>query len=86
MDPLKGRMDFEFETMRGELVREIEAAVNHEVAQSREIRVKILPREEAFQIPRSDSHQDQPASRRHSASPHGGDRRVWICKPTAARM
>ena len=51
MDPLKGRMDFEFETMRGELVREIEVAVNHEVAQAREIRVKILPREEAFQIP-----------------------------------
>lgn len=51
MDPLKGRMDFEFETMRGELVREIEGAVNHEVAQAREIRVKILPREAAFQIP-----------------------------------
>ena len=51
MDPLKGRMDFEFETMRGELVREIEAAVNLEVNQAREIRVKILPREEAFQIP-----------------------------------
>ena len=51
MEPLKGRMDFEFETMRGELVREIEAAVNKEVAQAREIRVKILPREDAFQIP-----------------------------------
>lgn len=51
MEPLKGRMDFEFETMRGELVREIEAAVNFEVRQSREIRVRILPREEAFQIP-----------------------------------
>jgi len=51
MDPLKGRMDFEFETMRGELVREIEAAVNAEVGKNREIRVKILPREEAFQIP-----------------------------------
>ena len=51
MDPLKGRMDFEFETMRGELVREIEAAVNLEVEKSREIRVNILPREEAFQIP-----------------------------------
>lgn len=51
MDPLKGRMDFEFETMRGELVRDIEAAVNREVQQGREIRVKILPREEAFQIP-----------------------------------
>lgn len=51
MEPLKGRMDFEFATMRGELVREIEAAVNKEVAQAREIRIRILPREEAFQIP-----------------------------------
>jgi len=51
MEPLKGRMDFEFERMRGELVRDIENAVNHEVQQGREIRVKILPREEAFQIP-----------------------------------
>ena len=51
MDPLKGRMDFEFETMRGELVRDIESAVNFEIKQGREIRVKILPREEAFQIP-----------------------------------
>jgi misacylated tRNA(Ala) deacylase len=51
MDPLKGRMDFEFATMRAELVREIEAAVNKEVQMGREIRVKILPREEAFQIP-----------------------------------
>ncbi len=51
MDPFRGRMDFEFETMRGELVRDIEAAVNFEIKQGREIRVKILPREEAFQIP-----------------------------------
>jgi len=51
MEPLKARMDFEFATMRSELVREIEAAVNKEVAQSRDVRVKILPREEAFQIP-----------------------------------
>ncbi len=51
MDPLKGRMDFEFETMRAELVHDIEAAVNHEVQQKREIRVKILPRHEAFKIP-----------------------------------
>jgi misacylated tRNA(Ala) deacylase len=51
MQPLKGRLDFEFETMRGELVREIETAINKEVAQAREIRVQILPREEAFQIP-----------------------------------
>jgi misacylated tRNA(Ala) deacylase len=51
MEPLKGRMDFEFETMRAELVHDIEKAVNHEVQQRRETRVKILPREEAFQIP-----------------------------------
>lgn len=51
MEPLNGRMDFEFETMRGDLVREIEAAVNKEAALGREIRVRILPREEAFQIP-----------------------------------
>jgi misacylated tRNA(Ala) deacylase len=51
MEPLKGRMDFEFETMRGELVREIEAAVNAEAAKARDVRVRILPREEAFQIP-----------------------------------
>jgi misacylated tRNA(Ala) deacylase len=51
MEPLKGRMDFEFETMRGDLVRGIEAAVNREAALGREIRVQILPRQEAFQIP-----------------------------------
>ena len=51
MEPRRGRLDFEFETMRGELVREIEASINQEMAQGREIRVQILPREEAFQIP-----------------------------------
>ena len=51
MDPLKGRMDFEFETMRQELVAEIEAAVNKEVEAARDTQVNILPREEAFQIP-----------------------------------
>lgn len=51
MDPLQGRMDFEFENLDGELVREIEKKINEEVAVGRDIRVKILPREEAFQIP-----------------------------------
>ena len=51
MDPLQGRMDFEFETMRQELVAEIETAVNAEVEAARETRVQILPRDEAFQIP-----------------------------------
>lgn len=51
MEPLKGRMDFEFETMRQELVQEIETAVNREVAAARPVVAKILPRAEAFQIP-----------------------------------
>jgi len=51
MEPLRGRMDFEFETMHQELVREIEEKINAEVKSARDIRVKILPREEAFQIP-----------------------------------
>ncbi len=51
MEPLKGRMDFEFESLSAELVGVIDAAVNKEVAANRPIRVAILPREEAFQIP-----------------------------------
>ena len=51
MDVLKGRMDFEFETLRQELVKEIEEKLNAEVAAARPIQVKVLPREEAFQIP-----------------------------------
>jgi misacylated tRNA(Ala) deacylase len=51
MDPLKGRMDFEFETMHKDLVQTIEEAVNKEVANARTIRVDILPREKAFEIP-----------------------------------
>lgn len=51
MDPLKGRMDFEFETMHKELVQEIEKKVNQEVANAHDLKVAILPREEAFQIP-----------------------------------
>ena len=51
MEPLKGRMDFEFDTMRKELVTEIENSVNAEIDKDHPIRVAILPREEAFQIP-----------------------------------
>ena len=51
MEPLSGRMDFEFETMSGELVGEIENRVNEEIAADREIRVAELPRKEAFAIP-----------------------------------
>ena len=51
MEPKQGRMDFEFESMKGELVREIEEAINVEVEKGHTLQVKILPREEAFQIP-----------------------------------
>ena len=51
MEPLAGRMDFEFERMQAGLVHDIEAGVNLEIANTRDLRVKILPRDEAFQIP-----------------------------------
>ena len=51
MQPLRGRLDFEFERMQKELVADIEAAINVEVAAERDIRIRLLPREEAFQIP-----------------------------------
>lgn len=51
MEPLQGRMDFEFESLTRDLVSVIEAAVNREVAAARPIHVNILPRETAFQIP-----------------------------------
>jgi misacylated tRNA(Ala) deacylase len=51
MDPLKGRMDFEFETMRKELVTAIEVAINEEAQKAHPVQVRILPRAEAFKIP-----------------------------------
>jgi misacylated tRNA(Ala) deacylase len=51
MEPLKGRMDFEFETMKQEFVKQIEEKINVEVANARPTQVKLLPRDEAFQIP-----------------------------------
>jgi misacylated tRNA(Ala) deacylase len=51
MEPGSGRMDFEFETMSGDLVGEIEDKVNEELRASRDVRVNILPRAEAFAIP-----------------------------------
>jgi misacylated tRNA(Ala) deacylase len=51
MDPLQGRMDYEFATLRAELVGEIEAKCNAEIAAARDVRVRILPRAQAFEIP-----------------------------------
>jgi misacylated tRNA(Ala) deacylase len=51
MEPGSGRMDFEFESMSGDLVDSIESAVNEELAAERDVRVAVLPRGEAFAIP-----------------------------------
>jgi len=51
MEPGAGRMDFEFERMSADLVAEIEARVNAEVDAGRDVRVRVLPRAEAFAIP-----------------------------------
>jgi misacylated tRNA(Ala) deacylase len=51
MEPGAGRMDFEFERMSGDLVDEIEAKVNAELTAGRDVRVNVLPRDEAFAIP-----------------------------------
>lgn len=51
MDELKGRMDFEFESLTKDLVQEIEDKLNVEVGAARPVQVKLLPREKAFQIP-----------------------------------
>jgi misacylated tRNA(Ala) deacylase len=51
MEPGSGRMDFEFERMSGDLVDEIETKVNDELRAGRQVRVAVLPRDEAFAIP-----------------------------------
>jgi misacylated tRNA(Ala) deacylase len=51
MERLQGRMDFEFETMRKELIKEIEESINAEVENARPVLVDILPRKVAFDIP-----------------------------------
>ena len=51
MKPGEGRMDFEFESFSAEFVGELEAKVNAEVAQDRDISVNNLSREEADQVP-----------------------------------
>jgi misacylated tRNA(Ala) deacylase len=51
MEPLRGRMDFEFESLHQDLVQEIEGRVNAEVQNARDVHVALLPREEAFLIP-----------------------------------
>ncbi len=51
MEPGSARMDFELERMSADFAAEVEQRANAEIAANREIRVRILPREEAFAIP-----------------------------------
>lgn len=51
MQPGRARMDFEFERMQRELVSEIEDKINAEAKAARMVKVAVLPRQEAFQIP-----------------------------------
>ena len=51
MEPLKARMDFEFESFSADLVKEIEIKINAEVKKNLVVNIQILPRTEAFKIP-----------------------------------
>ncbi len=51
MEPLKGRMDFEFATLQKEFVQTIEKAVNLEIKKALPVSWRTIPRDEAFQIP-----------------------------------
>jgi len=51
MTPLQGRMDFEFASLKKELVLVIEDAVNVEIDNALPVSWRSVPRDEAFQIP-----------------------------------
>lgn len=51
MDVDDARMDFELEDLAPDRVSAIEQAANREIEAGRDVRVQILPREEAFRIP-----------------------------------
>lgn len=51
MDPGEGRLDFEIQNFSSELAHDMIRKVNHEVAQSRDVNVYMLAREEAFALP-----------------------------------
>ena len=51
MEPLKARMDFELAQLSPDFCQDIESRVNREIDAGRPISVRIIPREDAFQIP-----------------------------------
>jgi misacylated tRNA(Ala) deacylase len=51
MEPLEGRLDFEIQDFTPAVAEEMVDKCNREVGQDREVRVYMLPREEALQLP-----------------------------------
>ena len=51
MEPLRARMDFELEHMSADFAQEVEEKINREVEAAHRVKISVLPREEAFQIP-----------------------------------
>jgi misacylated tRNA(Ala) deacylase len=51
MEPLRGRLDFELDDIPPDFAESVEAAINIELQAARPIEVRILPRDEAMQIP-----------------------------------
>jgi misacylated tRNA(Ala) deacylase len=51
MEPLKARMDFELAQLSPDFCQDIEVRVNREIDAARLVSVRIIPRDEAFQIP-----------------------------------
>jgi misacylated tRNA(Ala) deacylase len=51
MEPGSARQDFELERMTLDFASEVERRINAEVAADREVRIRFLPRAEAFAIP-----------------------------------
>jgi len=51
MEPLSGRLDFEFEQLTPEIITELEQRVNEEIRSGRDIRTRTIPRDEANKIP-----------------------------------
>ena len=51
MEPGNARMDFELERMSSDFAGEVEARANAEIAADRDLRVRMLARDDAFAIP-----------------------------------
>jgi misacylated tRNA(Ala) deacylase len=51
MEVGKAHQDFELERLTGDFVDEVERRINAEIAADREVRIRFLPRTEAFAIP-----------------------------------